>query len=142
MGAAGAFEAQRHRLFGLAYRMLGSRADAEDIVQESYLRWQRASDPVRSPEAWLTTVVTRLAVDRLRSAQARREVYPGTWLPEPVVERRGWPSPAERLETESDLSYAFLYLLERLTPEERAAFVLRPVMPHSRRWPILRPSII
>lgn len=120
----GMFEAQRKRLLGLAYRILGSRVDAEDVVQESYLRWQAVAGPVRSPEAWLTTVVTRLAVDRLRAAQNRREVYTGTWLPEPTVERRAW-SPEDRIETASDLSVAFLYLLERLTPEERAAFVLR-----------------
>ena len=123
-GREGLFEAQRKRLIGLAYRILGSRADAEDIVQEAYLRWQRVEEPVRSAEAWLTTVVTRLAVDRLRSAQVQREVYTGTWLPEPIVERRWW-SPLDRLETEADLSIAFLFLMERLTPEERAAFVLR-----------------
>jgi RNA polymerase sigma-70 factor (ECF subfamily) len=129
MGPAGdhretLFEAQRKRLTGLAYRILGSRADAEDIVQECYLRWECCGEPVRSAEAWLTTVVTRLAVDRLRSVRGQREVYPGTWLPEPIVERRAW-SPLERLEAEADLSIAFLFLMERLTPEERAAFVLR-----------------
>jgi RNA polymerase sigma-70 factor (ECF subfamily) len=123
-GRTAAFETERKRLFTLAYRILGSAADAEDVVQESYLRWRGIEQTVHSAEAWLTTVVTRLAVDRLRSAQSRREVYTGTWLPEPVVERHAW-SPADRAETASDLSIAFLYMLERLTPEERAAFVLR-----------------
>jgi RNA polymerase sigma-70 factor, ECF subfamily len=119
--AAALFEKERGRLVALAYRMLGSRSDAEDIVQECYLRWHGNTEPVRSAEAWFTTVVTRLAIDHLRSAQVRREVYTGTWLPEPVVERKAWSS----LETASELSIAFLYLLERLSPEERAAFVLR-----------------
>jgi RNA polymerase sigma-70 factor (ECF subfamily) len=119
-----AFDSQRRRMFGIAYRILGSKADAEDIVQESYLRWQRADEEVRSPEAWLTTVVTRLAVDRLRSAQSRREVYVGSWLPEPIVERHAW-SPGDSLDAASDLSIAFLYLMESLSPDERAAFVLR-----------------
>jgi RNA polymerase sigma-70 factor (ECF subfamily) len=123
-GRTAAFETERTRLFALAYRILGSRADAEDIVQESWLRWRGMEEPVHSAEAWLTTVVTRLAVDRLRSAQTRREVYTGTWLPEPIVERHAW-SPADRVETASDLSIAFLYMLESLSPEERAAFVLR-----------------
>jgi RNA polymerase sigma-70 factor (ECF subfamily) len=93
-------------------------------VQEAYLRWRRADAPVRSAEAWLHTAVARLSVDRLRSAQRQREVYTGAWLPEPIVERQAW-SPEAALETAADLSIAFLYLLERLSPEERAAFVLR-----------------
>src|SRR5512139_3906701 len=96
------FEGQRKRLFGLAYRILGSGADAEDVVQEAYLRWRRNAEPVRSAEAWLTTAATRLAIDKLRSAQARREIYTGIWLPEPLVERHAW-SPADSVETASEL---------------------------------------
>lgn len=121
---AALFASQRQRLFGLSYRILGSNADAEDVVQETYLRWHHSGDAIQSAEAWLTTVATRLAIDRLRSAQSRREVYPGIWLPEPIVDRRAW-SPADRLETAADLSIGFLYMLERLTPEERAVIVLR-----------------
>lgn len=118
------FERHRARLFGIAYRMLGSVEDAEDVLQESYLRWHRA-DPavVREPEAWLVAVTTRLAIDRLRRASAEREHYVGTWLPEPIA-----ASAADRrAEMVSDLSMAFLVLLERLAPEERAAFLLREV---------------
>jgi len=141
-GAAAAFEGQRSRLVGLAYRMLGMRAEAEDIVQEAYLRWRQAEPGgIDSPEAWLTTVVTRLSIDRLRSAQMRREVYTGPWLPEPIVERRAW-SPEARLEARADLSVAFLYLLERLSAEERAAYLLREVFdyPYARVAGILEKS--
>lgn len=125
------FEAQRRPLWRLAYRMLGDRAEAEDIVQEAFLRWQQTDvSSLRSPEAWLTTVVTRIAIDHLRSAQMRREVYTGVWLPEPVIERRDWSAPSA-LEAEEELSVAFLYLLEQLRPEERAAFLLREVLEYS-----------
>jgi RNA polymerase sigma-70 factor (ECF subfamily) len=121
------FSAYRRRLFGIAYRMLGSRADAEDILQETYLRWidSNTSEP-RSIEAWLVTVVTRLCIDRLRSAKAEREVYTGLWLPEPLV-APGPLSPERTLEFASDISIAFLLVLERLAPDERAAFLLHEV---------------
>jgi RNA polymerase sigma-70 factor, ECF subfamily len=120
------FEAQRGRLFGLTYRMLGSRADAEDIVQETYVRWhQAAHDRVESPEAWLVTTASRLAIDRLRRLKTEREAYTGPWLPEPIVTPP--PSPDRDLELAADLSIAFLTLLERLAPEERAAFLLHDV---------------
>jgi RNA polymerase sigma-70 factor (ECF subfamily) len=121
------FEQLRRRLFAVAYRMTGTRADAEDIVQEAYLRWRRAErDEVRSPEAWLVSVVTRLSIDRLRKASAERAAYTGPWLPEPIF---GSPprSPEEQLELASDLSMAFMVLLERLAPAERAAFLLHDV---------------
>jgi RNA polymerase sigma-70 factor (ECF subfamily) len=121
------FEQLRRRLFSVAYRMTGTKADAEDIVQEAYLRWHR-TDPreIRSPEAWLVTAVTRLSIDRLRKASVEREAYTGPWLPEPLV---GAPprSPEEQLELASDLSMAFMVLLERLTPSERAAFLLHDI---------------
>jgi RNA polymerase sigma-70 factor, ECF subfamily len=121
------FEQSRRRLFGLSYRMLGSKADAEDMVQEAYLRWHQApAEEIRSPEAWLVTVVTRLCIDRLRSAAAERETYPGNWLPEPLFVESS-PSPEEQVELASNLSMAFMILLERLAPAERAAFLLRDV---------------
>jgi RNA polymerase sigma-70 factor, ECF subfamily len=121
------FEQLRRRLFAIAYRMMGTRADAEDIVQEAYLRWHRADmSDVRSPEAWLVSVVTRLSIDRLRKATVEREAYTGPWLPEPLFGRPS-PSPEERLELASDLSMAFMVLLERLAPVERAAFLLHDV---------------
>jgi RNA polymerase sigma-70 factor (ECF subfamily) len=105
--------------------MTGTRADAEDIVQEAYLRWHRTdAGEVRSPEAWLVSVVTRLAIDRLRKASVEREAYTGQWLPEPLF---GVPSPEEQLELASDLSMAFMVLLERLAPSERAAFLLHDI---------------
>jgi len=120
------FEEHRDRLFGLAYRMLGSRAEAEDVVQEAWLRWHGAdAAAVRNAEAWLMTVVGRLAVDRLRTLRKERETYRGPWLPEPLVAAE--PPPDRALERASDLSVAFLALAERLAPEERAAFLLREV---------------
>jgi RNA polymerase sigma-70 factor (ECF subfamily) len=119
------FDALRPRLYGIAYRMLGTRADAEDVLQDAWLRWQAAGqDELRSPEAWLVTVTSRLAVDRLRSAKAEREAYASEWLPEPIV---GWhdETPETLVERARDLSLAFMHMLERLAPEERAAFVLR-----------------
>jgi RNA polymerase sigma-70 factor (ECF subfamily) len=113
----------RPRLFGIAYRMLGIRADAEDIVQEAWLRWQNGGSlDARTPEAWLVTVVTRLSIDRLRGAMTEREQYVGPWLPEPLVD-----SPETVLEATGDLSTAFLLMLERLAPEERAVFLLHQV---------------
>ena len=123
----------RPRLLGLAYRMLGDVDEAEDVVQEAFLRWQLI-DPhaVRSPEAWLITVVTRLSVDRLRRLQTERSAYPGPWLPEPLVTDPALapttpPAPDHASVLASDLSVALLVLLERLTPEERAALLLRDV---------------
>jgi RNA polymerase sigma-70 factor (ECF subfamily) len=107
--------------------MLGSRADAEDIVQEAYLRWHRApADEIRSAEAWLVTAVTRLCIDRLRAAQTERQAYVGPWLPEPFVNEPVPPADASA-ELASSLSVAFLAVLERLAPEERAAFLLHEV---------------
>lgn len=118
------FEALRPRLVGLAYRMLGSVSEAEDVVQEAYLRWHDA-EGVADPTRWLVTVTTRLAVDQLRKASRRREEYKGPWLPEPVATDR--PTPFDRAELADHLSMAFLALLERLSPPERAAFLLREV---------------
>ena len=124
------FHALRPRLFGVAYRMLGTRADADDVLQDAWLRWSR-TDPstLESAEAWLVTVVTRLAIDRLRAAKAEREAYVGWWLPEPLVEVDE-RTPEAVAEWASDLSVAFLLVLERLAPEERAAFLLRQVFDH------------
>jgi RNA polymerase sigma-70 factor (ECF subfamily) len=121
-----AFERHRSRLFGLAYRMLGTRADAEDVVQEAYVRWHQADTAdIRSVEAWLVSTATRLAIDRLRRLKVEREAYAGPWLPEPFT---GVPDQPDRaVELASDLSMAFLVLLERLSPEERAAFLLHDV---------------
>jgi RNA polymerase sigma-70 factor (ECF subfamily) len=121
------FQKLRPRLFGIAYRMLGVRADAEDIVQEAWLRWQHGGqDAARVPEAWLVTVVTRLSIDRLRGAIAERERYAGPWLPEPLVDEMA-DSPEAALEAAGDISTAFLLMLERLGPEERAVFLLHQV---------------
>lgn len=121
------FEQLRRRLFAIAYRMLGTKADAEDIVQEAYLRWHQVDiDEVRSPEAWLVSVVTRISIDRLRKASIEREKYIGPWLPEPLFGSTT-QSPEEELELASDLSMAFMVLLERLAPAERAAFLLHDV---------------
>ena len=119
------FEEQRRRLLGISYRILGSYADAEDVVQDAWLRWS-GTDPakVENPEAYLTTVVTRLSLDRLRRLKARREIYPGPWLPEPVAVDLGPESAAELTDS---LSLALLVVLETLSPLERAAFVLREV---------------
>jgi RNA polymerase sigma-70 factor (ECF subfamily) len=116
------FQAVRPRLFGIAYRMLGSATEAEDLVQDAWLRWQGTDrDAVREPAAFLATTVTRLALTALDSARARREVYVGPWLPEPVLTDDDPALGAERSEA---LSLAVLTLLEKLTPAERAAFVL------------------
>jgi RNA polymerase sigma-70 factor (ECF subfamily) len=121
------FAALRPRLFSIAYRMLGTRADAEDVVQDAWLRWHasRQAD-VASSEAWLVTVTTRLAIDRLRTRKAERETYIGWWLPEPIVELDE-RTPETAAELASDVSVAFLWVLERLSPDERAAFLMRQV---------------
>jgi RNA polymerase sigma-70 factor (ECF subfamily) len=121
------FREHRPLLFSIAYRMLGSAADAEDVVQDAFVRWQR-TDPaeVRSAKDFLSTVVTRLAMDYLRSARVRREVYVGPWLPEPLV-GVDESDPLAAVDLAESLSTAFLIVLERLTPTQRAAFLLREV---------------
>jgi RNA polymerase sigma-70 factor (ECF subfamily) len=119
------FEEHRQLLFGIAYRMLGSVADAQDMVQETYLRWQQTTDEaIESPRAWLTTVTTRLCINHLQSARVRRETYVGQWLPEPLVDERAG-NPADTATLADSLSLAFLVLLETLSPTERAVFILR-----------------
>jgi len=125
--AVDTFDAQRRLLFGIAYRMLGSVMDAEDMVQEAFLRWQQApAGDVRSAKAYLSTIVTRLCIDQLRSARAQRETYIGPWLPEPLISEETLDMD-EGLARAHSLSMAFLVLLERLNPVERAAFLLRDV---------------
>jgi RNA polymerase sigma-70 factor (ECF subfamily) len=125
---AAAFEPHRAYLRGLAYRMLSSMAEAEDAVQDAYIRWHRigakARTGIENPRAWLSKATTRLCLDRLKSARAQRESYVGPWLPEPVIEPEATEDPAELAQ---DLSVAFLLLLERLSPLERAAFLLHDV---------------
>jgi RNA polymerase sigma factor (sigma-70 family) len=126
------FEAGRSRLASLAYRLLGSAADAEDVVQDAFLRWQAADrDRIEVPEAWLTKVVTNLALDRLRSAHARRERAVGAWLPEPLLDGDPMLGPAETFEQRESVSVAVLMLLERLPPVERAVYVLREAFSYS-----------
>ncbi|POX54144.1 sigma-70 family RNA polymerase sigma factor [Streptomyces sp. Ru72] len=120
------FEASRGRLASLAYRLLGSAADAEDAVQDTFLRWQAADrEHIEVPEAWLTKVATHLCLDRLRSAQARHERAAGAWLPEPLLEGDPMLGPAETFEQRESVTLAVLTLMERLSPVERAAYVLR-----------------
>ncbi|MEN3308687.1 MAG: polymerase sigma-70 factor, subfamily [Micromonosporaceae bacterium] len=123
------FEAHRSHLFGVAYRMLGSRAEAEDAVQEAWLRYAAAGSGVEDTRAWLTTVVARICLDVLRSARVRRESYVGSWLPEPLVSRlpAADPDPASAAVLGEQVSLALLVVLERLTPEQRVAFVLHDV---------------
>ncbi|MFE6038608.1 sigma-70 family RNA polymerase sigma factor [Streptomyces sp. NPDC056452] len=126
------FEASRGRLASLAYRLLGSAADAEDAVQDTFLRWQAADhDRVEVPEAWLTKVVTNLSLDRLRSAQARHERTAGAWLPEPLLDGDPMLGPADTFEQRESVSLAVLTLLERLSPVERAVYVLREAFSYS-----------
>ena len=119
-------EALRRHGFGVAYRMLGSVSEAEDVAQEALLRLTRHEGPIDEPAAWITTVVTRLSINVLKSARARREAYVGPWLPEPLLEDPA-PGPASRAELADSLSLALLVLLEQLTPVERAAYLLREV---------------
>jgi len=123
------FTEYRPLMFSIAYRMTGSVTDAEDIVQEAFLRVSKVAD-VESPKAYLATTTTRLAIDHLRSARVRRECYVGAWLPEPLIESRE-PDPAERAEMADSLSMAFLVLLESLSPAERAVFLLHEVFAYS-----------
>ncbi|MEU1883999.1 RNA polymerase sigma factor SigJ [Micromonospora rifamycinica] len=135
---------ERGRLLGLAYRLLGSLADAEDVVQETYARWyalppaQRAA--IRSPGAWLTRVAGRICLDLLGSARARRERYVGEWIPEPLPDRADWPDdragatpvdPVDRVTLDESISMAFLVVLESTTPAERVAFILHDVFRYS-----------
>jgi RNA polymerase sigma-70 factor (TIGR02957 family) len=123
------FDELRPSAFAIAYRMLGSVSEAEDVVQEGFLRLHRAragGDPIESPRAYLSTVVSRLSLDHLRSARVRRETYVGEWLPEPFVASAD-DDPARKAEMADSLSLAFLVLLESLSPEQRAAFLLREV---------------
>ena len=120
-------EELRPYLFAIAYRMLGTVSDAEDVVQEAFLRYHEAEVEPESPRAYLATVTTRIAIDQLRSARRRREVYPGEWLPEPIVD----DDVTRHAETADSLSLAFLHLLEKLAPVERAVFLLREVFDYS-----------
>ena len=131
-------EELRPYLFAIAYRMLGSVAEAEDVVQDAFLRYHEAEVEAESPKAYLATVTTRLAIDQLRSARARRELYPGEWLPEPIVGDEA----ARHAETADSLSLAFLHLLEKLAPVERAVFLLREVFdyPYEEIAPIVGKS--
>ncbi|MFC9461426.1 RNA polymerase sigma factor SigJ [Streptomyces sp. NPDC056983] len=128
------FEAARPRLEAIAYRMLGSASEAEDAVQETYLRWQAADvERIEVPEAWLTKALTNLCLNQLTSARARRETYTGQWLPEPLLEGDPMMGPAETAEQRESVSYAVLVLLERLSPNERAVYVLREAFAYSHR---------
>ena len=121
------FAQYRSKLQAIAYRMLGTVGDAEDVVQEAFIKWQQVSLPeIKSPQAYLTTIVTRLCIDYLRSAKVRREQYIGEWLPEPMVTHKK-DEPSELVELADSLAMAFLVMLERLSPIERAVFLLREV---------------
>src|SRR5262252_3423632 len=121
------FDTDRPRLFSIAYRMLGSASDAEDVLQDAWLRYSGADQSaIRSPKAFATTIVTRLCLDRLKSARATREQYVGPWLPEPVLTSEV-DSPATVLQRAESVTLAFLVLLETLSPEERAVFLLKDV---------------
>lgn len=125
------FQQARPKLFGLAYRMLGTRADAEDLVQDAWLRWNTADTAtIECPEAWLTAIVTRLGIDRQRRIRTRREAYIGPWLPEPLVSIREKGSEA-MMELAGDLSMAFLIAMDHLGADQRAAFILREVFDYS-----------
>src|SRR5881398_1209425 len=121
------FNTDRPRLFSIAYRMLGSASDAEDVLQDAWLRYAGADrSAIRSPKAFATTIVTRLCLDRLKSAQATRETYVGPWLPEPVLTSEV-ETPATMLQRAESVTLAFLVLLEKLSPEERAVFLLKDI---------------
>ncbi|MEV0570118.1 RNA polymerase sigma factor SigJ [Dactylosporangium sp. NPDC050588] len=128
------FEVARPRLEAIAYRMLGSAAEAEDAVQETFLRWQGADHGhIEVLEAWLTKVLTNLCLNQLASARARREVYVGQWLPEPLLAGDPMLGPADTVEQRESVSYAVLTLMERLTPNERAVYVLRAAFDYPHR---------
>ncbi|MEV6766647.1 RNA polymerase sigma-70 factor [Streptomyces sp. NPDC051105] len=133
-GTAEEFASYRPRMFGLAYRLLGSAEEAEDTVQDAYLRWDRADRAaIQHPGAWLARVVTNLCLNRLASARVQREEYVGPWLPEPVFTQDGALGPMESAEQRDAVSAALLVLLERLTPTERAVYVLREAFAYSYR---------
>ncbi|MFD7720369.1 RNA polymerase sigma factor SigJ [Streptomyces sp. NPDC059814] len=128
------FEASRPRLEAIAYRLLGSTSEAEDAVQDTFLRWQAADvGRIEVPEAWLTKVLTNLCLNQLTSARARRETYVGQWLPEPLLGGDSMLGPADTAEQRESVSYAVLALMERLSPNERAVYVLREAFGHSHR---------
>ncbi|MFH9615435.1 RNA polymerase sigma-70 factor [Streptomyces pratensis] len=134
------FEASRSRLQAIAYRLLGSASDAEDAVQDTFLRWQATdADRIEVAEAWLTKVLTNLCLNQLTSARARRETYVGQWLPEPLLAGDPMLGPADTAEQRESVSYAVLALMERLTPNERAVYVLREAFdyPHRKTAEIL-----
>src|SRR5262245_58181222 len=120
------FQTERPRLFSIAYRMLGSASDAEDVLQDAWVRFSGAGSDVRSPHAFAATIVTRLCLDRLKSARAKREAYVGPWLPEPVL-TAGEEGPDALAERSESVTLAFLVLLETLSAEERAVFLLKEV---------------
>src|SRR6266536_3318794 len=132
-----AIMSERRQLINLAYRLLGSLADAEDVVQETYARWYAMSPPrqaaIESPGAWLTKVAGRICLDLLGSARTRRESYVGEWIPEPVPDHTEWRSgdPADRVTLDESITMAFLVVLESMTPAERVAFVLHDVFRYS-----------
>lgn len=130
--SAAAFEGERARLLRLAYRMTGTMAEAEDLVQETWLRWHGSNAvEIRSPAAWLTTTLTRLAIDHLRARKTERARYVGPWLPEPILAEPGDEGrAAERIELADDLSLAFLMVMDNLPPNERAAFLLHDAFGH------------
>ncbi|WP_216216527.1 RNA polymerase sigma-70 factor [Amycolatopsis aidingensis] len=133
-GSVREFEDQRPRLLGLAYRLLGSATEAEDAVQDAFLRWDQADRAsIGTPSAWLAKVVTNLCLNRLTSARARRERYLGPWLPEPVRTTDGALGPLDTVEQRDSVSMALLVLLERLGPAERAVFVLREAFGYGHR---------
>ncbi|MEU0674682.1 RNA polymerase sigma-70 factor [Streptomyces sp. NPDC006172] len=128
------FESARPRLEAIAYRLLGSAGEAEDAVQDTYLRWQAADvERIEVPEAWLTKVLTNLCLNQLASARARRETYVGRWLPEPLLDGDPMLGPAATAEQRESVSYAVLTLMERLTPNERAVYVLREAFDYPHR---------
>jgi RNA polymerase sigma factor (sigma-70 family) len=133
-GSAAEFQQHRGRLFGLAYRLLGSADEAEDAVQDAFLRWAGADrDSIGTPGAWLAKVVTNLCLNRLTSARARRESYVGPWLPEPVLTEGGDLGPLDTAEQRDLVSLGLLRLMEALSPTERAVFVLREAFGYSHR---------
>ncbi|WP_405806990.1 RNA polymerase sigma-70 factor [Streptomyces sp. NBC_01187] len=128
------FEVSRPRLEAIAYRLLGSASEAEDAVQETFLRWQAADvDRIETPEAWLTKVLTNLCRNQLTSARARRETYVGQWLPEPLLPGDPMLGPADTVEQRESVSYTVLTLMERLSPNERAVYVLREAFDYPHR---------
>ncbi|MCC0097000.1 RNA polymerase sigma factor SigJ [Streptomyces flavotricini] len=128
------FEGSRGRLEAIAYRLLGSAGDAEDAVQETYLRWHAADrERIETPEAWLTKVLTNLCLNQLTSARVRRETYVGQWLPEPVLAGDRMLGPADTAEQRESVSLAMLTLMERLSPNERAVYVLREAFGYAHR---------